>query len=218
MDANGGTVPDIDACLAHEVLKSPDEWLGLSSATALEAFLAGAKLRAAATDPSFAAWRIYGPLRDPDFVKRLVARTGRPGLSIGWAMALELTQFAMSDVLVELKGLVEARFAEGSVDRHGVGGLALGEPATFWSSMARRPAMYFGGATGWHLGWYLAGLTKGGDWLGLAAFPRADEIVDAIHQRSMRSYGSAFAGYRVYSHTNGATELLAWAGIEPLAD
>lgn len=218
MDNETKAEPRLDACLAHAVLRNPDDWLGLSSPTAVEVFLAGAELRAATTDPTLPSWRIYGPLRDPDFDKPLVAKTGHPSLTIRWATALELIHFSMADALTELRGLVEERFDEGRVGREPVGSLSSLDPTSFWRSLARRPGMYLGGESGWHLGWYLAGLAKGGDWLDLPPFPRAEEITDAIHEASNQAYGSEFGGFRVYTGRNGAQGLLGWAGIEPLGD
>lgn len=212
------TVARLDECLAHAVLRSPDDWLGQPSPTAVEVFLAGAELRAAATAPTFPAWRIHGPLRDPDFSAPLVARTGHASLSIGWAKALELIHFSMADALAELVELIEDRLEGGRVSMEPVGSLATGDPAAFWGSVAARPSMHMGGDSGWHLSWYLAGMTKGGDWLDLPVLPAADEIADAIHMASKEAYGSPFGGFRVHSGPGGARALLAWAGIEPTED
>lgn len=114
------TVARLDECLAHAVLRSPDDWLGQPSPTAVEVFLAGAELRAAATAPTFPAWRIHGPLRDPDFSAPLVARTGNASLSIGWAKALELIHFSMADALAELGA--DRRPARRGASEHGARG------------------------------------------------------------------------------------------------
>lgn len=216
--AEPAAVPRVEACLAHAVLGRADDWLGLSSPTALRVFLAGAELRAAATQPTLPSWRIHGPLQDPDFDKPLLARTGHSSLSIGWATALELLHFSMTDALSELRSLIEDWFDRGRLKQEPVGSLALGDPAAFWRGVATRPAMYCGGDSGWHLSWYLAGMTKGGDWLGLPEFPAAGEIADAIHAASKKSHGSRFGGFRVHSGRGSAQALLAWAGIEPIGD
>ncbi|MFT5356873.1 MAG: hypothetical protein ACI9KE_004099 [Polyangiales bacterium] len=209
------TKPSLDACLAYAVLNNPDDWLSTPSPTALQVFLLGAKQRAAVTDPSLNMWRIHGPLNEPKFYKPLVARTGHPLLSIRWATALELLHYSMTDAMTELLHLLEARFSS----------LPLPGPnpydwdqADFWRHLARRPAMFFGSGSGQHLGWYLAGFQKGGDWLGLPPDPEADAIIEAIHQHSKESYGSEFGAFRVYDSPGGATTLLGWAGVEPIED
>lgn len=134
------------------------------------------------------------------------------------ATALELIHFSLADALGELRELVESKFQRGEVEVAPLGKFPLAAPDVFWRLIARRPGMYLGGTTGWHLGWYLAGLTDGGDWLELPEFPGAREIVSAIGQQSKDSYGSEFGGYRVYDHSDGAKHLLGWAGIEPIGD
>jgi hypothetical protein len=130
-------------------------------------------------------------------------------------MALELIHFSMADAVAELRELVEQAFAAGDISGDVARSFPLNEPTEFWRQLASRPAMYLGSESGWHLGWYLAGLTKGGDWLDVPPFPRAEEIADAIHRSSREAYGSDFAGFRVYSGRAGAQRLLGWAGIEP---
>lgn len=210
--------PQLHQCLAHAVLTEPDRWLGLSSPTGLSVFLAGAELRAATMKPDLPSWRIHGPLNEPAFYESLVARTGHPTLTIKWATALELIHFSLADALGELRELVENKFQRAEVEVAPLGKFPLAAPDVFWRLVARRPGMYLGGTTGWHLGWYLAGLTDGGDWLELPEFPGAREIVSAIGQQSKDSYGSEFGGYRVYDHSDGAKHLLGWAGIEPIGD
>lgn len=212
--AEPGEAARVEACLANAVLEAPDEWLGLSSPTAVRTFLAGAELRAAATQPTLPLWRIHGPLQDPDFDKAVRRRTGHLSLSIRWATALELHHFSMTDAMVELRALIEEWFDRGWTSPRSVGSWDLGDLSAFWGSVAARPGMYLGDDSGWRLGWYLAGMTKGGDWLNLPEFPAADDIVAAIHTASKKSYGSLFGGFRVCS----ARALLAWAGIEPTVD
>ncbi|MCA9610307.1 MAG: hypothetical protein KC619_32150 [Myxococcales bacterium] len=207
--------PRVEACLAHAVLRAPDAWLGLATPTALEVFLAGAELRAAATEPTLPAWRIHGPLSDAALDPPLVASAVGRSSSFGWATALERTHFSMVDALTELRSWIEGRFEEGRVDVASVGSLVI-DPTVFWRALATRPGMYLGGESGWHLAWYLAGLTKGGDWLDLPPFPRADEIAKAIRRTSKRMHGSGFGGFRVHSGRSGLQTLLGWAGVEPL--
>ena len=195
--------PSLDACLAYAVLNNPDDWLGTPSPTALQVFLLGAKQRAAVTDPSLPMWRIFGPLDEPEFDKPLLKRTGHPTLSIRWPTALELLHFSMSDAMAELLHLVGARFFDDSLTLPGPNPYDW-DKADFWRHFARRPAMFIGSGSGERLGWYLAGLQKGGDWLGLPLDPEAD--------------GSEFGAYRVYDSPGGATTLLGWAGIEPIED
>lgn len=202
--------PRREDCLAYAVLQDPDAWLGLASPTALQVFLAGVAMRAATNEPAVPSWRIYGPLQDPAFEKRLVARTGHPRLSIGWATALEFIHFSMADALADLKQHFEEQ-CEAHWSREPVG---RSVHPSFWPSLAKRPGMFLGGETGWHLAWYLAGLTRGGDWLGLPEFARANEISDAIHKKSEQFYGTKFAGFRVPS-PGGVQRLLAWADVEP---
>lgn len=209
--------PSLDACLAYAVLNNPDDWLGTPSPTALQIFLLGAKQRAAFTDPSLPMWRIFGPLDEPEFDKPLLKRTGRPTLNIRWPTALELLHFSMSDAMAELLHLVGARFSDDSLTLPGPNPYDWNK-ADFWRHFARRPAIFIGSGTGRHLGWFLAGLQKGGDWLGLPPDPEADAIIEAIHQHSKKSYGSEFGAFRVYDHSGGAKTLLGWAGIEPIED
>lgn len=206
--------PQLNQCLAHEILRNPDAWLGMSSPTALAVFLAGAELRAAATEPSLPSWRIKGPLNQPDFYQPLIERTGKPTLSIKWATALELHHFSMTAALAELRQLIEERFATGNVTRAPVGTFPLGNPHGFWKLLAKRPGMYMGGGSGWHLSWYLSGVNAGGDWLELPEIAGSRDVASAIEHQSEECYGSKFGAFRVYEHHTGAASLLAWAGIE----
>lgn len=208
--------PSLDACLAYAVLNNPDDWLSTPSPMALDIFLAGARHRADVTDPSLPMWRIFGPLNEPEFDKPLLKRTGHPRLNIRWPTALELLHFSMSDAMAELLHLVRKRFSDPSLKLPGP--YSRCEHPDVWRDFARRPAMFIGNGSAKRLGWYLAGLQKGGDWLGLPPDPEADAIIEAIHQRSKQSYGSEFAAFRVYDSPGGATTLLSWAGVEPIED
>ena len=206
------TGPRIENCLAHAVLRHPDAWLGQSSPTALSVFLIGAEYRAAAMEPTLPAWRIHGPLGAPDFDEPLLARTGHPRLAIKWPTAMELLHLSMRVAREELRERVEKWFREGRVSERAVGHSIFEDmdPDRFWQSLAARPPLFLGGASGWHLSWFLAGMIRGGDTLGLPPLPMAREIADAIHIRSQKSYGSKFGAFRICS----TSELLAWAGLE----
>jgi hypothetical protein len=203
--------PDLDECLAHVVLRDSESWLGLVSPTGLSVFLAGAETRAQLTRAPIAEWRIHGPLEDPDFYLPLVARTGHPSLTIKWATAMELLHFSMTAAMTELRDLVEHRFqSPGFRTPNPIELSSSYDWDAFWSQLKGRPAMFLGGVSGWHLYWFLAGMARGGDWLGLPTVPRLREGVRAIAAASARSYGSEFAAYRICQ----AGELLALAGVD----
>jgi hypothetical protein len=184
--------------------------LGSSSPVDLDAFLAGAQLRAGLTTPTLQSWRIFGPLRDPDFSRPLVARTGHPTLTIRWAHALQFFHFRSDDAMAELKGLVHNWFASGKVDATDiVGQVCPGEPdpaGAFWTSFLKRPGMYLGDTNGWTLHCFLQGMARGGAWLGLPELPRLREILVELTSQSFDAYGSEFAAFRVYN----APDLIAW--------
>lgn len=164
------------------------------------------------------SWRVFGPLHLSSFDVPLLARTGQPTLTIRWPCALELLHFSMTDALDELRALVDSWFEiqvepypTRNTPHFGI------QPESFddhWSRLARRPGMYLGEATGDQLHSFLNGMTRGGDWLELPSYQRANEIQSAIEAHSNRSYGSPFGAYRVYTGTNSVRTLLSWAGIE----
>jgi hypothetical protein len=208
--------PSLRDCLAYAVLDDYETWLGTPSPSCLSVFLSGAVTRASLLGHVLPAWRVYGPLELPEFYMPLVARTGHPLLSIKWATAVELHHFSLTAAMRELGQMMQSWVAVHGLEtkdevkyefceQMGLDGL-LGE-------LARRPGMFLGDTSGWSLYCYLAGMDKGGDWLGLPVLPRLREIVDGIEERSEESYGSRFAAYRVYDGL--PAELLAWVGIEP---
>lgn len=209
---------EIRQCLAYEVLREPDEWLGSPSTLNLQAFLFGAESRASCVRPSLPRWRVFGVLEEPEFYGSLVAATGRPSLTLKWAAALEMTHFSAAAAYAKLyqDALVWHR-------EHGVNRTesvhqwrreidsASERARIFWEGFAKRPAMYIGSLTGWRLFCFLSGMDRGGDWLTLPEMPMLRGIIDAISERSRKSYGTSFAAYRVYS----AEDLLEWAGLKP---
>lgn len=205
----------IDSCLAYEVLRRPDEWLGLPSTELLRTFLFGAEMRAACVAPNFPDRRIYGVLNEPDFFGPYVEATGRAPLSITWATALAMTHFSLAAGFAKLRDEALAWHRQrGMSESH----FQIAEPSAesiaetnerFWSEFAWRPAMYAGNTTGWALYCFLAGMDRGGDWLKLPPMPRLRELVDRIAAESVRHYGSAFAAFRVYD----APSLLEWGGL-----
>lgn len=211
--------PELRSCLAHAVLEDPGRWLGEASPRALQVFLDGAQLRAELSATPVATWRVFGPLNDAGFYLPLVARTGNPDLSVGWAGALELVHFSMADAMAELKSLVAGWFDERGFDPLPcVGGPSgavhpnrslRGELAR----LARRPGMFLGEASSWLLHCYLAGVDRGGDWLLLPPVDGLREIIDGIAAQSRDSYGSSFGAYRMYRQA--PADLLAWVGISP---
>jgi hypothetical protein len=208
---------DLRNCLAYTVVCDPAAWLGDPSPSALQLFLAGTALRVSLTGADVSEWRVFGPLDQSAFYLPLVARTGHPTLSIRWSTALELHHFALPDAMAELKTLLE------QADPSAFPDLVLPlrrrwpdrSPETLIGLLRRlagRPAMFLGRASGWGLRSYLAGMDRGGEWLQLPLLPGLRDVVDAIENQSLASYGSPFAGYRVY---DDPAQLLAWAGIEP---
>jgi len=209
------TRPQLRDCLASVILDDPATWLGEPSPRMLQAFLDGAKTRAELTRQTLESWRVYGPLDEPDFYLPIVARTGHPTLSIRWATALESLNYSMLDSMLELKALIARWFEERGFDS----GSRVGQPASdadlprLLRRLARRPGLFLGEPCGWSLHCYLAGMDRGGDWLGLPPLPGLREVVDGIAERSLESYGSTFAAYRIYNRS--PEELLAWVGIKP---
>jgi hypothetical protein len=106
---------------------------------------------------------------------------------------------------VQLHGLVADEREPGVADPTGLEGLL--------KKLARRPAMYLGRLNSWTLRCYLAGMDRGGDWLGLPPLPGLRAVVDGLEEWSEESYGTRFAAYRVYE--GSPTELLRRVGIVP---
>jgi hypothetical protein len=206
----------LNQCLAYVAVRDDAAWLGVASPTNLELLLAGAKMRASLTGVRIPRWRVSGPLDRRDFYQPLVARTGHPSLSIRWPMALELLHFASTDAMQELKSLLEA-WADSPDeldDYSDPPSLRTDETLRdLLGQLARRPAMFLRRSSGWGLRCYLAGMDRGGDWLGLPALSGLRDIIDAIEKTSVATYGSPFAGYRVYEHSPAA--VLEWAEILP---
>ena len=207
--------PSLRDCLAYTVLDDYENWLGTPSPSCLSVFLNGAETRAALVEQALPTWRVYGPLEIPEFYQPLVARTGHPTLTIKWADAMELCHFSLGEAMRELRTAVEAwvgvhglvtdellrRFA----DPAGLDGLL--------KKLATRPAMYLGLHSSWALRCFLAGMDRGGDWLGLPPLPGLRAVVDGLEERSEMSYGSRFAAYRVYE--TSPSRLLGWVGVTP---
>lgn len=205
---------EMDACLAYEVLRHPDEWLGYPSTKLLRGFLQGADIRASYVQPQFPQWRISGVLNDPAFYQQFVDATGHSALSIIWDTAIAMTHFSLAAGFSKLK--------EKALAWHRLNGVVISKDETqspndridddvdrFWSGFAHRPAMYMGDATGWMLYCFLQGMNRGGDWLGLPKMPRLCEVFGGITRRSEESYGSPFAAFRIYD----AKQLLEWVGL-----
>ena len=209
--------PSLQNCLAYAVLDDHEAWLGIPSPSCLVSFLDGAATRANLVGRPVPMWRVHGPLEEDGFYLPLVARTGHPTLTIKWATALEIHHFSLAEAMRELKELVKTW-----VERHGFETAnqvvhGYGEPQAglveHLKDVARRPALYLGQNSGWALRCYLAGMDRGGDWLGLPPLAGLRAIVDGIEDQSTRAYGSRFAAYRVYEEW--PSRILAWVGIEP---
>lgn len=211
-----GNSPDreaeIDSCLAYEVLRNPEQWIGDPAPQPLEAFLAGTRLRDSYVISDLPGWRIYGVLEDPDFYQPFVDATGHPMLTIRWATALEFTHFSRTGAFAQLKDSALAWHREYGVrPPREVGGWSpIPHPDEFWAGVAKRPAMYMGRSDGWSLYCFLNGMDRGGDWVGLPEMPRLREIFGRIKAHSERSYGSPFGAFRMYD----AQALLEW-GLTP---
>lgn len=197
-------------CLALAVLTDSGKWLGSPSPMRLEQFLYGAYFRAGLTTPKLPVWRIFGPLTNPDFSTPLLARTGRPSLTIRWAIALEFLHFNMADAMAELAELAAAWFDAGRFDStEQVGAICKDDPnpvAAFWDAFVHRPGMFLGNLDSWSLYCFLHGMRDGGDWLALPALDRLEEAISTLERDSDAAYGSAFAAYRVYG--SDASKLL----------
>lgn len=215
MDEQSG--PSLQECLAYVVLDDYQTWLGTASPSCLLAFLDGAVTRANLVGKEVPAWRVYGPLEMPEFYLPLVARTGHPTLSIKWATAMEISHFSLAEAMRELQELMQSWVQLHGLDTnvglvHGGGDRRTGLEGLL-KSLARRPALYLGQRSCWALRCYLAGMDRGGDWLGLPQLSELRVIVDGIEEKSKKSYGSRFAAYRVYEESPSG--LLAWVGIVP---
>jgi hypothetical protein len=207
----------LEHCLAHAVLKDHVSWLGAPSPRGLSTLLAGAYARAEFTGGSLPLWRIYGPLETPEFYLPLVKRTGFPELEIKACTAVELLHFSLTDAMTELLTLVETWHSERGFDLattvadERFEGRTIANEAAFWELFSKRPGMFLGSVSGTDLQFYLTGMDRGGDWLGLPKLPQLRVVVDRIHRFSVEHYGSPFAAFRVY-HAN-ATPLLVEAGL-----
>jgi hypothetical protein len=212
---NDRSAPSLRGCLAYAVLGDYETWLGTPSPSCLSVFLNGAEARACLLEQALPAWRVYGPLEIPEFYLPLVARTGHPTLSIKWATAVELSHFSLVEAMCEIRtaveawvrvhGLVTDEIVHGFADPAGLNGLL--------KKLATRPALYLGLHSRWALRCFLAGMDRGGDWLGLPPLPGLRAVVDGLEERSEESYGSRFAAYRVYE--TSPSELLGWVGVTP---
>lgn len=209
----------LEECLAYVALDDYEAWIGIPSPTCLQVFLNGAAIRAGLTGQTLPAWRVYGPLENEDFYLPLVARTGHPQLSIKWATAMELHHFSLVEAMRELRELIRSwvRVHGFVTDDALLHGFRQSDNESglrgLLKQLARRPGMFLGECSGWALRCYLAGMDRGGDWLGLPPLPGLRAVVDGIEERSAESYGSRFAAYRVYE--GAPSKLLAWVGIEP---
>lgn len=205
-------------CLASAVLNRFPEWLGRPSPSDLYALLSGAAWRADIERIRVPSWRIFGPLEDPDFYLPIVARTGHPTLNIKWATALELIYLDLNEAMGELRSALEEweESFETQVlpeeDTSELPWIPMGIRETL-ADLARRPGLYIGSADGWTLRCFLTGMSQGAEWLSIPESPELTRIIREIEATSMRSYGSPFGAYRIYSQ-DPAT-LLSWAGIGP---
>lgn len=191
----------IDSCLAYEVLRNPEDWLGGPSTMFLSALLSGAQMRADCVQPDFPEWRISGVLNELAFYQPFVDATGEPTLTIKWETALAMTHFSLAEGFSLLRNR--------ALEWHRTHGVFVEEPDPnylwpaidideFWSKFAKWPAMYMGHASGWMLYCFLSGMRRGGDWLMLPDMPGLNVVFDGIQAVSEKAYGSPFAAFRVY--------------------
>ncbi|NUP08808.1 MAG: hypothetical protein HOW73_22400 [Polyangiaceae bacterium] len=201
-------------CLAYNVLLDPDQWLGFPSPSALQQFLIGAEWRVVFSRTAMPKWRLWGPLTEPAFDASVVEATSHPELSIRWATALEFLHFSARTALADLKSRIEAFAADHEPSDELVDiRMSTDGPEWLFAMIAGRPAMFLGTDGGLGLENLLNGATRGGDWLGLPAVPRFQEVKELIETESESCYGSRFAGYRAY-RDNGVGRLLEWAGFD----
>ena len=201
---------EIETCLAYEVLRDPDNWIGGPSTLWLDAFLHGASFRRDFAGPSIPDSLISGVLNEPAFFQQFIDATGHPTLTIKWATAIAMTDLSLAAGFAKLKAA--------AIDWHGKYGVTATKVSNslphhvrdnFWQSFAERPAMYMGDSNGWTLYCFLNGMKRGGDWLHLNEMPRLDEVFGGIQQQSERAYGSPFAAFRVCD----SRRLLEWVGL-----
>lgn len=203
-------------CLALEVARSYNGWLGTPSPSGLQALLSGAEERVRYSKARVPEWNVWGPLNDPNFFMPIVALTGHPTLSVRWAGAIELIHFSLQEAMADLRGRLEAWTAATAPKSDEVICSSNSMPSLreHLAHLARRPAMYLGQNSAWLLHCYLTGLDRGGDWLRLPPFPELREVIDRIEGKSYHAYGSPFGAYRIYEQE--PAELLLWAGISPI--
>ena len=203
----------IASCLAYEVLRNPDAWIGYPSPSLLYNFLFGADLRARFGHPSFPDWRIYGVLNDRAFYHPFVKATGHPTLTFNYT-ALEMTHFSLVEGFAKLRDEALAWHRAKGIylqETDNSGSFSALDVERFWPAFFDKPAMYTGSRSGWPLYCCLSGMERGGDWLQLPEMPRLREIFGAIKTFSENHYGSPFAAFRFHD----AQELFKRAGLLP---
>ncbi len=189
---------EIASCLAYEVLRHPDDWLGAAVPSWLQCFLQGTHARACYVQPDLPLWRINGVLADHAFYKPFVRATGHPLAMIRAETALEMAHFSLAAGFATLRDEAIAWHRAHGV-RHETrdqGAPSKFDIDEFWSYFAKRPGMYIGTPSGWLLYCFLNGMQRGGDWLGLPEMPRLHEIFGGMKSWSEKHYGSSFAAFR----------------------
>ncbi len=201
----------LNNCLAYNILADMTPWFGTESLKCLESFLAGVHSRAMLTESEIETWRIFGPLEQREFYEPLVALTGHPQLTIRWSTALELYHFSLPSAVNHLKDLVENWFVNDLVNIESKITVIKQTEDEFWKQLSQRPAMFIGSESSWLLYCFLKGMNEGGDWLNLPDLNKPREMLEKLEERSKKSYGSTFGGFRVYE--NSIHELLKWADV-----
>jgi hypothetical protein len=116
--------PSLERSLPYAALQHRHRWLGDASPRSLDHFLTGAAWRVDISGAEVPTWRVYGPLRAPEFLAVIDARTGhRSSRSMGWAFAMEMGYLSHEDAAHELLELMRA-----FVLKHGLDDTPLAKP------------------------------------------------------------------------------------------
>ena len=208
---------DSENCLAHHVVNRSDEYLGELTVDNLAACLYGAAYRAMLATDDFPLWKIEGVLCDEILFHE---RFGIKMLHGAWKQGLDINVGARGALLETFRSAATWRIDETEdvckdpARIYFFSGLPLEERSdVFWPRFLKRPAMHCQSLKGWSLYCFLQGMTIGGDWLGIPRSNRACKLKDLIFEKSLATYGTTFAGFRMHAT---ASDVIRWAEISSL--